>query len=503
MAIAALAVFVLAIAVVGFRFTEARQVAHTVVAELQPAADDSAQLLLSFSNMERGVRTYVLNEQAGSLGDYNRGVLSSEALLADLRETLPSDQPALLARVDSTAAARTTWIDKVAKPTIAAVRAGRAQAGQTLLDSDMAISAFALLQAEGTALDSAIDTQRNQAFSDLQTFTDKLAVALLVTALAFLILMLVGAWLLRRWVLKPLDDLRRQLRSVGSEGDHERPIIASGPPELYDAGNDAEQMRRRLVAEIDEARMAREGLEQEGPVVAAIRAELSRPEVVHAPNLDIFGSLQPAEGVLAGDWWDAVTLPDGRTSIIVADISGHGPQAGIAGLRLKLSLVNALKAGITPEVAIRDAARLFDDALERFATCAIVTIDPHGTVQWCNAGHLSPLILSSQGTVRELDLTGPLISSLGGDWIGQETSFAADDVLLVFTDGLSESHDAGGVQLGEADFDHALVEQVATSGDSPSELVPALLANARRRSVDWKRDDVTLVAARLAPSSPA
>ena len=58
-------------------------------------------------------------------------------------------------------------------------------------------------------------------------------------------------------------------------GGGQRVISPSGPPELYAAGADAEAIRRALVHEQDAARAAGEGLAQEGPVVAALRADLA------------------------------------------------------------------------------------------------------------------------------------------------------------------------------------------------------------------------------------
>jgi serine phosphatase RsbU (regulator of sigma subunit) len=360
---------------------------------------------------------------------------------------------------------------------------------------------YAILQAEASALLDGIDDRREVALTDLSDFSTELAVTLVSTSAALTIGLLAAILLIRWWVLRPLDRLRAQLREVARDGAHEDPIVPSGPPELVAAGHDAEEMRRQLVAEIDEARMAREGLEQEGPVVTAIRSELARPQTANVAGTEIFGDLQPAEGVLAGDWWDALAMPDGRVALVVTDVSGHGPAAGISGLRTKMLLTDQLIGGVAVPESLARAADLFADTPERFASCAVVIIDARArTVQWANAGHLNPLIINPRKPPRQLGLTGPLLSALGGTWSTRTAAFGPDDVLVMWTDGLSESRDGAGQELAETDLAAFLSEAVAVGGAEPRELVPRVLADARSRAVDWRRDDVTLVAARLVES---
>ncbi|MEI8081969.1 MAG: SpoIIE family protein phosphatase, partial [Actinomycetes bacterium] len=434
-----------------------------------------------------------------ALAPYAEGVSKSQIELADLDRLLASVEPEMSSQVARVRAARDAWLTTSARPTIAAVRGGKSATAQEIVTSSASHQSYAILQAEASALLDDIDDSRQAALAKLSDFSIQLAVALVSTS-AVLTVGLIGAVLLIRWwVLQPLDRLRVQLREVARDGAHEDPIVPSGPPELEAAGQDAEEMRRQLVAEIDEARMAREGLEQEGPVVTAIRTELARPQTANVAGVEIFGDLQPAEGVLAGDWWDVLALPDGRVALVLTDVSGHGPAAGISGLRTKVLLTNLLTEGVLVPDALARAADLFSDTPGRFASCVVVIVDAQArTVQWANAGHLNPLIVSPRSAPRQLELTGPLLSALGGVWTTQTCGLSPDDVLLMWTDGLSESRDLAGQELAETDLTAVLQQAVAASGSAPRELVPSVLADARSRAVDWRRDDVTLVAARLA-----
>lgn len=146
------------------------------------------------------------------------------------------------------------------------------------------------------SLDQQIRDQVDRAVMQQEQEFIRLSTLLNVSALVTLGLLAVLSLLLLRGVLRPLKELQAQMLTVAQEGNHETPIIASGPPELRDVGQDAEKMRRELVTEIDSARQAHEGLEQQTPVVAAIRAELADSHDTSVPGMDLSGVQQPAQG---------------------------------------------------------------------------------------------------------------------------------------------------------------------------------------------------------------
>ena len=308
--------------------------------------------------------------------------------------------------------------------------------------------------------------------------------------------MLAAYLLLRRWVLRPLDHLRRQLRAVTQKGRHHEVIEQSGPPEVYAAGRDAEAMRQALVREEDAARAADEGLAQEGPVVAALRADLATPTDPHAARLVVHGRMHAARGVLAGDWWGVVGLDDERTAVLVIDVAGHGELAGLVTQRLRTVLTVALRSGFDPgTVLARGATSFLDESDGRFATALLVVLDPHrGELTWANAGHPAGWLLPG-GTVGarvELAPTGPLMSGLGGRWTTRTARFVVGDLVLAWSDGLVEAPE-GGAEVPDSEL--AAVVGGLDPRD-PRPLVEGILAALRQDAADWRRDDVTLVAVR-------
>ncbi|MDP3973012.1 MAG: PP2C family protein-serine/threonine phosphatase, partial [Candidatus Nanopelagicales bacterium] len=417
-----------------------------------------------------------------------------------VRELLADQPDALVAKIASAGQARDRWLTDVAFPSVADTRAGRTESAVELLLSPIAAASFSSAEQSATDLENSIGEEKTSEFTLLSQLIGQLVLALVGSVVLLLAGLILSLALVRLWVLRPLTGLQRQLRAVAGEREHETPISASGPPELRAVGHDAEHMRRELVSQLDEARAAREGLAQEGPVVTAIRAQLAGPAQVASSTAEVYGELHPAAGVLAGDWWDTCQLDSHRTAIAVADVSGHGPAAGIAGLRLKTALMTSLRQGAMAGVDFASLAAMVGEDRARCATCAVVVLDrADRRITWANAGHLPPLVVGPSRS-EPLRATGPLLSALGGRWNWQSRPFGFDDLVLLGTDGLTESHDRDGSELDDVGLKKLAIRLVATGPTHPGELVPALISAVRHRSADWRRDDATLVAARLQPN---
>ena len=300
---------------------------------------------------------------------------------------------------------------------------------------------------------------------------------------------------LQGWVLSPLDRIRDDILRAARGVGHETPIVGIGPPELRAVATDAESLRRGLVRELDETRAAREGLMQDAPLVAAMRAELLASDDVDVAGLDVAGSSQSAEGVMAGDWWDPVPRSDGTLAVIVADVSGHGPEASVTAVRVRSILRAGLLAGLAPEAVMSmAAASCADDS--HFVTGIILVLDPEANrVSWCNAGHHPAILVTRDKEASLCEPTGPLISSLGGQWTTQCRDFEPGDVIVAFTDGLVESRNSDGDELESSKVSLFIRGLDAPVRENPEELIARLLAEVRHRAADWRRDDVTLVAA--------
>jgi len=311
-----------------------------------------------------------------------------------------------------------------------------------------------------------------------------------------LVLLVVAGFLVRRWVLTPVRRLRSRMRAV-ADGNLEDEVLVPGPPEVAGIARDAESMRRRIVAELETSRAATEALSQHSPVVAGLRRELSSTAQPPATGLDLAGVVLSAEGVLAGDWWEATQRPDGSTAIIVADVSGHGAEAGLVALRFKQRITALLDTDLPLATAFDIAASRPDVDVERFLSCLVVVVDPQArTVSWINAGHPPALLVSRDrpGNPVELPPTGPLISSITHGWEVATATITDLDMLLICTDGVLEARDSHGAEFGSEGVRRVLR---GLRRWSPEEAVAECSEAVRQFAVDLRRDDVTCVAFRL------
>lgn len=326
----------------------------------------------------------------------------------------------------------------------------------------------------------------------LDEVADQLSSALTVSIFISLLL-LVLAWIfLDRWVLAPLDEMRTELRMVANGTIHQVIEVAK-PPEIQLAAADAESMRQNLVAQIDLARAAWQGLEQNAPLVASMRKALS-PTLINVDSfgLDVAGQTLPASGAIAGDWWDIIRTPQG-TALAMVDVTGHGPEAGVVGLQIKAIMAAALSAGFTPSSVMERVSAGLSDVDALLATAVIVEIpnDKSKPIQWVNAGHPAGYWIDSNHLITALNPTGPMLGGFGGTWENQEIFFGPGDRLVLVSDGLLETQDENGEEFGT----QGLIASVVSGerANSSAELTSLIVSTARQDSVTWNRDDVSVI----------
>jgi len=220
----------------------------------------------------------------------------------------------------------------------------------------------------------------------------------------------------------------------------------------------------------------------------------------HIPNLDCQGVCRPARGI-AGDYYDFIALDGGHAGIAVADVAGKGLPAALlmASLQAALrSLVSVSDEG--PATLARDLNAQMCALTEptRFATLFWGVFDEQQrALAYVNAGHNPPLLFrGGDGAVERLAAGGrPLGVFPNSEYRAGRVTLSRGDLLVVYTDGVTEAPDADEQEFGE----ERLQEYVRAHGDrSVDELCRGIL-----RAVDAFRDgrpqqdDMTLVVARV------
>jgi HAMP domain-containing protein len=212
-----------------------------------------------------------------------------------------------------------------------------------------------------------------------------------VLGVAF-VMTLLAAWLVRRWVTRPLDRVARAVRSARS--GHVGVIPPHGPPEIADLARDVDTMRLQMNRALYDAVRARETIEQSASVVLTLRSELAADLGDLPDGWTVAAQLQPAEGVVAGDCYDVITLSPTALGLVVVDISGHGAVSGILALRCKELLRAGLRDGFEPDEAVQWAAEQLDDlGDEAFLTAFVAVVNLEtGDMRYANAVHPQGMI---------------------------------------------------------------------------------------------------------------
>ena len=235
------------------------------------------------------------------------------------------------------------------------------------------------------------------------------------------------------------------------------------------------------------------------------RSMLSEPP--DPDHLDFAVRYVPAaqDAQVGGDWYDVFQQPDGATMVVIGDVVGHDTEAAAC-----MGQMRGLLRGIAYDSADGPAGALtrLDRAMDglQLKTMASVLVarleqTPEQlaagvtTLRWSNAGHLPPVVVDPDGTIRVLDdARADLLLGVDGDAHRQEHQLTVPrgSMVLLYTDGLVERRD----QLFDTGIER-LVEELRELWREPAGVVAdQLLA---RLVPERAEDDVALVAVRLNP----
>ena len=224
---------------------------------------------------------------------------------------------------------------------------------------------------------------------------------------------------------------------------------------------------------------------------------LRNPMFPQRQDVDVAG-LMEAASMVGGDLFDAFFITPQRLFFCVGDVSGHGiPAAMFMARAVSLMRLAAFSYPQPAELVerVNDQLCVGNDA-NMFVTlfCAVLEIET-GRLTYSNAGHLPPLVVRA-GRCEPLPLPkGTAIGVLAGiPYRSMETVLLPDDLLLCFTDGVTEAQTPAGEELTEP----ALARLIETQAALPLEnLLARVRAEVGRFTQSTElADDCTLLAVR-------
>ena len=247
---------------------------------------------------------------------------------------------------------------------------------------------------------------------------------------------------------------------------------------------------------IENARLYRQTLEQariehELRIAAEIQRALLPPGRHTGAFYEAMGTSLPSRSI-GGDFYDFTQRPDGSFGFVLGDVSGKGPAAALLTAKIQ-GLLSAGADIATPAQSMQTVNRgLTRRAVEsKYATMFSGLLTPEGELRFCNAGHNPPLLFGRNG-LRRLDSGSMPVGMFDfAQFHDISERLGTGEVLVVYSDGVTEALDVDGQEFGEARLVELIAEHhAADAGAILDAIVRGVQVFARGAA---QHDDVTAV----------
>jgi serine phosphatase RsbU (regulator of sigma subunit) len=244
-------------------------------------------------------------------------------------------------------------------------------------------------------------------------------------------------------------------------------------------------------ARLLEKERERQRFEEELRIARRIQESLLPPRLPQTGWFRAAGKMLPSHQV-GGDYFDVWPAGDDHWAAVAVDVSGKGVSSALLA-----SLLQGILLGAAPEAAEDTLARANRFLLERtggekYATLFFCTVSRRGEVRWLNAGHCPPLLVRTAGAVERLAATSVPVGMLEeADFRLEATSLRPGDILVIYSDGLSEARDSEGRFFGERRIREAACAASAHGATAVLEAIERALAEFVAGAP--QSDDITLL----------
>lgn len=258
---------------------------------------------------------------------------------------------------------------------------------------------------------------------------------------------------------------------------------------------------RELAAKNEDLEAARAEIDEELELARRLQFSIVPERFPATPNCTGAARMLPATH-MGGDFYDFIPLPDGRIALVMADVAGKGVAAAFLMAVARTRLQALAQRHTDPAACLQQANDVLcaNNPLNLFITVFYGILDPHtGELQYANGGHNPPLLRHADGVVVPLD--GAAGVSLGimpdAPYSPATVRLAPGDLLVLFTDGVTEAFDTTQSQYGDARL-QSLVAGLAAR--EPAALIDAVFEDVGRHAAGTPQsDDITIAVVHWQP----
>jgi serine phosphatase RsbU (regulator of sigma subunit) len=236
-----------------------------------------------------------------------------------------------------------------------------------------------------------------------------------------------------------------------------------------------------------------------------VAAEIQRallPEPQYAgPTFDV-AAASFACSTVGGDFFDYVEMADGEFGFALGDVAGKGPPAALLATAVQSNCsAHAPVASDPADLMARLNRALLRRAIDaRFATMCYGTLSADGRFRYSNAGQEPPLVIRADGSMEALDVGGPVLGLLStATYAFGETQLAPGDLIVMFSDGVTEARNLAG---DEYERDRLSTALAGAHGRAAARVLEDLLASVNHfAGAAPQADDITALVLRYRGAS--
>jgi sigma-B regulation protein RsbU (phosphoserine phosphatase) len=243
----------------------------------------------------------------------------------------------------------------------------------------------------------------------------------------------------------------------------------------------------------------RRQLESELELSQVVQRALFPHQIPTIPGIELAAFSRPAQ-IVGGDYYDFLQFRDSAPGLVIADVEGHGVSAGLLMTSIQTSLRTLVPESDSPVDVLGRINRFYLHNINftTFVTVFLGRFEPgRRSFTYCNAGHNPPLLVHhAKEEISWLLPTGPAIGLVEKFELQAETiPLNAGDLLLFYTDGVTEATDAQDAEFGR----QRLADLAAGNADLSAQDLLQLIRQAIHGFTDGRplADDTTLLACKI------